>query len=213
MNKSEFITFCKENNLRWRWAGDNWHAAEVEGEYVCAEIDEVKFDVIKPLLEQGVVSLAIAEIKSGQSWYQYSGVKLYTDNLTFATQTLAEDYENYLQSRDNVERWSEEEIENRNKVLAENSRREGESAQAHFDRVECERYQALEEEDNEDDFEPLPELFVSEAGYWADPNSGNCLFLSDYEIKKGICSYSDDNWTIEIIAVLNEQDEEDEEVE
>jgi len=195
MNRTEFLEFCAANDLSTVYAGRDWYEAEVNGKYLCAVIVGYDFATIKPLLENGSAYIASADIKEGNQWYGHNGFSsIYSEDAAGVAREIATQYSVFLDAKDDTTYYSAEDINERDKALADNPALPGETAEAHFERVS----EVLEEEDV-----CLPPLYVTTPGYWSSLREE--VMLSEKDKTTGIWSFGDDNWTQDLLLILNEK--------
>lgn len=196
MNRTEFRAFCANHKLSIEDAGRDWHDAGVNGAYLCAIINEEDFPAIKPLLESEEAYLVSAKRVAGQNWFYHSGhAKIFAEEQSHVSKDMTSQYVRWLESKDSISHYGEEDLAERDKALADFPAFENEPAKAHYDRV----YDLLIEQN--DTYLSAPR-YVTEPGYW--DNNHEKLMLSDAEETAGIFGFTDDNWEMRAILVLNE---------
>lgn len=107
MTRDEFRIFCTAAGLNICDAGRNWRDAGVNGAYLCAIISSADdYDKVRALIDRDDAYLASAEVKNGQSWFEFLGYgKIFANDAADAAQQMAKQYAAFLAERPGIIHW------------------------------------------------------------------------------------------------------------
>lgn len=186
MKRINFRQFADKHNLTLVDLGRDWRSALVSSEYIGAKItSEDEFYLAQSIVDKGFAYFAACKIKQGQGYYEHN--QHY--GTIYSIDDMREHYEEFLSNDEQVSYYSESEIKERDKFLADHPALEDEDEGEHFNRLldlaPCWR---------------LVPLYVDESGYW----DASCKNLLLADSNDPIFSYSDDDWSRDLILVFKE---------
>lgn len=201
MKRSEFRKFCTEKNLVFETANTAWHNGALYERYLGAIINCAEdFEKVKYLIDSEQAFLSLAQRLGGQRWFKYKASEnVYARELKLIQRIIADEFAGFLADEPNVIYYRSEDIERREKWLADNPRLDSEDTVTHFCRV----VELVENNDNE--YGWIPGIYVTEPGYWHcfDEN----LIFSEKDWGNGIWHFKYDNWECGLILILDENDQ------